>query len=214
MRRGWTRPWSVSKGDILSVLLQRLLSTRMASRQPSEGQFHNGQDSVVSRGGRGGGVALGKLPGTSEPVSPQVLAWKGSGGQTRRLQSPQAPRKAVNPTAAGGPGCSVHAVSLLCPSTLSRRQGNAYRTLVGTECSSEVHGAQERPSRPGGRPQAGLCPGLSTGTGGGPQGSLRAPPPALILLASVLCPVRWTPPLSRHRPWGTLLCSFGRWGEH
>lgn len=196
---------------------------------------------AVSRGGRGGGVALGELPGTSEPVSPQVLAWKGSGGQTRRLQCPQAPRKAVNPTAAGSPGCSVHAVSLLCPSTLSRCQGNAYRTLVGTECSSEVHGAQGRPSRPSGRnqaglcpmlstgpggcPQAGLCPRLSKGTGGHPQGSLRASvavPRALhghrplcwILLASVLCPVRRTPPLSRHRPWGTFLCSFRRWGEH
>ena len=149
----------------------------------------------MSRGGRGGSVALGELRGTSEPVSPQVLAWKCSGGQTRRLQCPQAPRKAVNPTAAGGPGCSVHAVSLLCPSTLSRCQGNAYRTLVGAECSSEVHGAQERPLRPGGHPQAGLCPGLSMGTGGRPQaglcpglstgpssrpqGSLRAPPPVL-----------------------------------
>ena len=149
---------------------------------------------AVSRGGRGGSVALGELRGTSEPVSPQVLAWKCSGGQTRRLQCPQAPRRAVNPTAAGGPGCSVHAVSLLCPSTLSRCQGNAYRTLVGAECSSEVHGAQERPLRPGGHPQAGLCPGLSMGTGGRPQaglcpglstgpssrpqGSLRAPPHA------------------------------------
>lgn len=50
---------------------------------------------------------------------------------------------------------------------------------MGTECSSEVHGAQERPLRPGGRPQAGLCPGLSTGPSGRPQGSLRAPPPVL-----------------------------------
>lgn len=148
------------------------------------------------------GVALGELPGTSESVSPQVLAWKGSGGQTRRLQCPQALRKAVNPTAAGGPGGSVHAVSLLCPSTLSRCQGNAYRTLVGTEYSSEVHGAQGRPSRPSGRHQAGLCPtlstgpcgrpvpralrgplrpspGLSAGLSGRPRGSPRAPPAVL-----------------------------------
>lgn len=35
---------------------------------------------------------------------------------------------------------------------------------MGTEGSSEVHGAQERPSRRGGHTQASLCPRLSTGT--------------------------------------------------
>lgn len=77
----------------------------MASGQPGEGQLYDGQDSVASSRGCGSGVALGELPGPSEPISPQLLAWKGSGGQTQELQCAQAPRKAAKPTAAGSPGC-------------------------------------------------------------------------------------------------------------
>lgn len=114
MRRGQTRRWSISQGESLSPSPKNPkdpCGLQAASRGPALRQPGQRGES----GGCGSGVALGELPGPSEPTSPQLLAWKGSGGQTQELQCPQALQKAVKPTAAGGPGCSVHAVSLLCP---------------------------------------------------------------------------------------------------
>lgn len=168
--------------------------TCVASGQPGEGQLYDGQDSVVSSGRCGSGVALGELPGPSKPISPQLLVWKGSGGQTQGLQCPQAPRKAVNPAAAGGPGCSVHAVSLLHPQTIHAQQTSRKQVWDPGGDRGQLRGSWG--------PRA-TCA----------QGSLWAAPQRWILPAFVFCPVRQTPPLSCRRPQGALLCSFRRWGE-
>lgn len=111
---------------------------------------------MASSGRCGSGMALGELPGPSEPISPQLLVWKGSGGQTQGLQYPQAPRKAVNPAAAGGPGYSVHAVSLLRPQTIHVQQTSRKQVW------DPGGGPRAAPRFMG--PKSDLCPRLSMGS--------------------------------------------------